>query len=130
MSMVVVVAALLERDGRVLISQRREPAQVALKWEFPGGKMEKGESPERALERELREELGVETRTGRIYDVLKCASGGREILLLFYKSRLVSGEPRPLESNAVAWAAPSELGQYDFLPADLSLIERIAREGL
>ena len=72
--MIAVVAGILLRDGKILLAQRKEAASFALKWEFPGGKIEPGESPEEALERELQEELGIHTHTGRIFDAVRLAA--------------------------------------------------------
>ena len=95
--MIVVAAGLVVRDGRVLISRRPEGRHQGGKWEFPGGKLEVGESPEEALVRELREELGIETKTGRIREVKFYQYPDRDVLLLFYWSRLVSGWPRKID---------------------------------
>ena len=85
--MIAVVAGVVRREGRVLLCQRPEGKRFGLLWEFPGGKVEAGESPEAALERELREELDVETRTGRVLDALRLDDrDGGDLLLLFYES--------------------------------------------
>jgi len=125
--MIVVAAGIVTRDGKIMLCQRKPDVHQALKWEFPGGKLEPGESPERALERELREELAIETRTGRIFDVRFHSDGGRDILLLFYFSEIVSGEPEPVDCNAVAWTDPSSLTAYDLAPADALVAELLAR---
>lgn len=116
--MIVVAAGVIERGGRFLLAQRGEGRHLAFKWEFPGGKLEPGEQPEEALERELREELGVCTRAGRILDAVATRDSGREILLLFYRAAILSGEPQPLDCRAVRWALPEELAQFDLAPAD------------
>ena len=83
--MIAVVAGVVRREGRVLLCQRPEGKRFGLLWEFPGGKVEPGESPEAALERELREELAVQTRTGRVLDALRLdGREGGDLLLLFY----------------------------------------------
>lgn len=127
--MIVVAAGLVVRDGRVLISRRPEGRHQGGKWEFPGGKLEVGESPEEALVRELREELGIETKTGRIREVKFYQYPDRDVLLLFYWSRLVSGWPRKIDCGDFAWAMPQELPEYDFAPADAELIVDLAKEG-
>lgn len=126
--MIQVVAALLASEGRLLIAQRPEGKQWAGKWEFPGGKLEPGESPEQALERELMEEVGVRVRVGRLYEAVKSADSG--VHLMFYRCCLEAGEPFAREGQHLCWALPEELCTYDFIPADAGLIERIAREGL
>ena len=124
-----VVCALARNDaGEVLLSQRRGDQDLPLWWEFPGGKVERGESPEEALARELREELGVEAKVGRIWDVLFHAYPNYDVYLLVYECRIV-GEPRPIEVAAVDWVAPERLGDVRILPADAPLIARLrARE--
>lgn len=123
---IVVTAALLFRGGKILISQRRRDARRGLKWEFPGGKVEEGETPEAALERELREELGVRTRTGRIDDAKLFCYPDQKVLVLFYLSELLEGEPAPLDANAVEWVEPARLAEYDFCTADADVAARIA----
>lgn len=109
----------------MLLCQRPEGKRFGLLWEFPGGKVEAGESPEAALERELREELDVETRTGRVMDALRMDSrGGGDLLLLFYESELVRGEPRTVECRALDWALPEEVAAYDLAPADRLFLRR------
>jgi 8-oxo-dGTP diphosphatase len=125
-----VVAGLLVRDGRVLISQRRADQSLPLQWEFPGGKVEAGEAPVAALARELREELGVEVAVGRVWDVLFHAYPEFDLVMLVYACTLASGEPRAVDVAAVAWAAPGELRAWDILPADRPLVDRLERDGL
>lgn len=127
MIMIVVAAGIVSRNGKIMLCQRRPGDRLGLKWEFPGGKLESGETPQQALERELREELAIETRTGRIFDVHHVA-GEQEILVLFFRSEILSGEPQTIECNAVAWADPAELTQYDLAPADMEVARLLANE--
>lgn len=120
----VVVAAVAERDGRVMLCQRRPGVHNGLKWEFPGGKLEPGESPEAALARELREELDIEVAVGRVRDAIFYRYPDRDVLLLFYGCQIVRGEPRTLDCNAVAWAVPEALREYDFAGADAEFVRR------
>jgi len=126
--MIVVSAGIVSRNGKIMLCQRRPGDRMELKWEFPGGKLEQGESPQQALERELREELAIETRTGRIFDVHHEASDDREILILFFRSELVSGEPQTIECNAIHWVAPARLTEYDLAPADMAVAKLLAEE--
>lgn len=122
--MLIVSAAVIERDGRVLVCQRRPEAHNGLKWEFPGGKLEPGESPEAALQRELREELAIETHVGRVIDAVWHHYPDREVLVLFYRCRIAAGEPATVDCNAVAWARPEALPGYDFAGADRAFVQR------
>jgi 8-oxo-dGTP diphosphatase len=121
-----VVAALIREKGRVLLTQRRPGRHLGLSWEFPGGKVEAGETDEEALRRELREELGVEARVGTRCFETRHHYGNREMHLLVYRCRLISGEPEAIEVNAVEWVAEGDIEQRRFLPADLPLVHGIA----
>jgi 8-oxo-dGTP diphosphatase len=126
-----VVAGVIVRDGRVLISQRRADQSLPLQWEFAGGKVEAGESPTAALARELTEELGVvPAAIGRIWDVLFHAYPAFDLVMLVYPVALApADEPRAVEVAAVAWARPDELAGYAILPADRPLVDRLVAEG-
>ncbi|MEM9491934.1 MAG: (deoxy)nucleoside triphosphate pyrophosphohydrolase [Myxococcota bacterium] len=135
---VVVAAGLVTAaDGRVLIAQRRPGGPLSLKWEFPGGKIESGESPVAALQRELREELGIAIRVGRIWDVLHhiytatATAPAIEVIMLVYHCQMCPDEQaKCLEVNDIAWCQPKEIAAYDMLSADLPLIERLVAEGV
>ena len=122
--MLIVAAAVVERDGLIMLCQRRPDAHCGLKWEFPGGKLEAGESPEAALARELREELDVEARVGRVRDAVHYCYPDREVLVLFYGCTLTGPDPKPLDCNAIAWATPGQLSDYDLAGADLEFVRR------
>jgi 8-oxo-dGTP diphosphatase len=124
-----VVAAVIERsDRRILICQRRRDDTSALKWEFPGGKVEPGESPEVALARELREELAVTlekcAELGRARH--KYAASAEELEIRFYAASIKETELAPKGFEQVVWALPKELGNYDFLAANGQLIAQLA----
>ena len=124
-----VVAAVIERnDRRLLIGQRRRGDTSPLKWEFPGGKVEKGERPEAALTRELKEELGATLRKsapiGRV--VHKYADTPEELEILFFAAEISDGELVPRTFEKVAWVLPKELGDYDFLVANAELVANLA----
>src|SRR5512144_2187593 len=125
-----VVAGLLARDGRVLVTQRRADQALPLQWEFPGGKVEPGEAPVAALARELAEEIGVTVEVGRIWDVLFHAYPAFDLVMLVYACRIVDGSPRPVEVADLAWVAARDLARWDILPADRPLVERLAVEEL
>jgi 8-oxo-dGTP diphosphatase len=127
----IVAAGLITDDhGRVLITQRRADQPHPLAWEFPGGKIEPGESPARALARELGEEIGAAVAVGRVWDVLYHDYGSFEVIMLVYHCRLGPGqEAKCLEVNDLAWCSPADLAAHDILPADRPLIERLVAEG-
>jgi 8-oxo-dGTP diphosphatase len=129
----VVAGLIIEQSAarRVLISQRPPGGALGDKWEFPGGKMEAGESPTGALVRELREELGVTVEVGRVWDVLFHAYPDFDLVMIVYACRLLPGEtPRTLEVADFVWVATSDLpGAWDILPADRPLIDRLVAEG-
>ena len=123
--MIAVVAGMVRRGGRVLLCQRPEGKRLGLLWEFPGGKLEAGESPEAALERELREELAIETRTGRVLDALRLDDrNGGDLLMLFYESEIVRGEPQTVECRALDWTLQKDVAAYDLAPADRLFLQR------
>jgi len=125
---ILVVAALIERDGRVLICQRRKKGRHALKWEFPGGKVEPGETPRQALVRELREELGLEATLGEEIVRYEYRYGrSRPIMLIFYRVASYEGTPDNRIFEQIAWEPPDRLGAYDFLDGDADFIRRLAR---
>jgi 8-oxo-dGTP diphosphatase len=124
-----VVAAVIERaDRRLLIGQRRRNDTSPLKWEFPGGKVEKNETPEAALARELREELGAQLlRCAPIGKVQhKYANVGEMLEILFYAATIKEDEVSPRSFERIAWVLPKELGDYDFLAANAQLIANLA----
>jgi 8-oxo-dGTP diphosphatase len=126
-----VVAGLVGDGPRILVTQRRADQVHPLAWELPGGKIEPGESPEEALARELREEIGVAVEVGPIWDALFHAYPDFDVLMLVYPCRLAPGPAaRPLQVAALEWRAPGELATLALLPADAPLIARLAREGL
>ena len=121
-----VVAALIRQGGQVLLTQRKPGRHLGLSWEFPGGKVEAGETDEEALRRELQEELGVVVTVGTRCFETRHTYGAREMHLLVYRCRLVSGEPRALDVNAFEWVEEATIGDREFLPADLPLVHGIA----
>ncbi|MBI4890091.1 MAG: (deoxy)nucleoside triphosphate pyrophosphohydrolase [Acidobacteria bacterium] len=124
----IVVAGVLQRDGKVLIGQRMAQDRHGLKWEFPGGKVEAGETPKQALKRELQEELGVDAEVGpEIARYEHTAAGRSPLILLFHRVEAFCGEPGPVTFEQIRWEDPQALPQYDFLDGDLDFIRRIAR---
>jgi 8-oxo-dGTP diphosphatase len=124
-----VVAAVIERsDRRLLIGQRRKNDSSPLKWEFPGGKVRDGESPEAALARELREELGVtlvkSAELGRVRH--HYAGTPEELEIRFFAAAIAESDATPYAFEQIAWALPKELGTYDFLAANIGLVANLA----
>jgi 8-oxo-dGTP diphosphatase len=99
-------------------------------WEFPGGKLEDGESPEEALVRECREECGIDVEVDDILDVAHHRFPEKDVLLLFYRCRLRAGDVRHLQVADHAWVPPMELGRYPLPPADDRVVARIQALGL
>ena len=123
-TLLVVAAALLDRDGRVLLQQRGPGRQMAGLWEFPGGKIDSGERPEDALVRELNEELGIETDTACLAPATFASAplNDKHLLLLLYVCRKWRGVPEALEASALKWVRPREMFALDMPPADKPLI--------
>jgi 8-oxo-dGTP diphosphatase len=128
--MIVVAAAVVVRDGRVLLTRRTEGQHLAGMWEFPGGKLEEGESPETAVVRECEEECGIEVVVEGILDVTHHHYPEKEVLLLFYRCSLVKGEVQHLQVADHAWVAPSALDEYPLPPADVGVVRAIQSLGL
>ncbi|MBQ8954438.1 MAG: (deoxy)nucleoside triphosphate pyrophosphohydrolase [Clostridia bacterium] len=124
--MIAVVAALAVRDGKLLIARRPDGRHMGGKWEFPGGKLEKGELPEEALRRELREELGVDSDVGRIVAAIPYSYPEKDVLLLFYAVRM-RDEPRPIDEAELRWVDFEALEDYDFAPVDRLMTARLKK---
>jgi 8-oxo-dGTP diphosphatase len=125
---IVVSAGLIEKDGKLLITQRPPNSHGALKWEFPGGKLEQDEDPRECLRREVMEELKIQIEVGEIVDVVFHRYPERSVLVLFYACRWVSGDPVSLGVRDFAWCRPQRLNQFDFLEADLDFIEKLSKK--
>lgn len=120
----VAAAALVDEDGHVLVQQRPPTGSHAGLWEFPGGKIETGESPEAALVRELDEELGIDVDPIRLTPACFASEplGNRHLLLLLFVCRAWTGAPRPLHASALRWLKPRDLVALPMPPADRPLI--------
>ncbi len=122
-----VVAALILKDGKVLVCQRTRHQSMPLKWEFPGGKIEDGEQPRDALRRELEEELGIDARVGEeVARIRHDYKNGGSVELHFYAVNEFTGELENRIFKDVRWAKRSELPKYDFLEADRELVKDLA----
>ena len=122
-----VVAALAIRDGHILCCQRTEHQALPLKWEFPGGKIEPGETPEQALRRELEEELGIEAEIGELVaDVDYTYLNGNSVELRFFKVERYTGELQNRIFRDVRWVRRGDLPKLDFLDADREIVRQLA----
>ncbi len=122
--LLVAAAALIDFDGRVLIAERPAGRSMAGLWEFPGGKVDEGETPEAALVRELREELGIDTRQSCLAPIAFASHAYEEFHLLMplFACRTWQGTVQPQEGQRLAWVLPARLGDYEMPPADAPLV--------
>ncbi|MBI2681144.1 MAG: (deoxy)nucleoside triphosphate pyrophosphohydrolase [Candidatus Solibacter usitatus] len=121
-----VVAAVIERQGTILICQRKAGQKHALKWEFPGGKVEPGETPVAAIRRELEEELGIRAQIGPEIARYSYAYPGKEpIQLIFYSVTEFKGQPENWVFERICWEARGRLTAYDFLEGDTDFVRAL-----
>ncbi len=126
--MILVTAGILRNGGRVLVCQRKAGDRFGLKWEFPGGKVEAGETPESCLRRELAEELGIDADVGpEVHRTDHRYPNGVTVRLLFFRILGFAGVPENREFERFTWARPDELPAFDFLDADKEVVDRLAR---
>lgn len=123
-----VVAAVVEHDGRYLITQRRPTAVLPLLWEFPGGRVEDGESDEEALQREMAERLDVRVQVGPLISFVSHAYEHYDVDLFLYECALVSEEIRCRAVNGYRWATSQEFDAYPFTPADEASMSKLLGE--
>lgn len=126
---VIVAAAVVIRDGRILLTRRMEGAHLAGMWELPGGKVEEGEDPEAAVAREVREECGIELVVGDVLEVAFHRYPGKDVLLLFYECTIARGEVAHLGVADHAWVLPGELRRYPLPPPDERLVRKLEARG-
>ena len=126
-TLLVVAVALVDADGRVLIAKRPEGKKMAGFWEFPGGKVEPGETPEAALIRELKEELSIDTHESCLAPLTFASHAYDDFHLLMplYACRRWKGQVAPTEGQDIAWVRPVRLGDYPMPPADVPLVAMI-----
>ncbi len=128
-TLAVVAAALVDSEGRVLLQKRPTGKAMAGLWEFPGGKIDPGETPENALSRELMEELGIQVSPADLQPACFASEplGDRHLLLLLYLCRTWIGTPVAREADALLWCLPDEMRSLDMPPADLPLIDLLEK---
>ncbi len=125
--MTTVAAALIERNGKTLICRRRPDQAHGGKWEFPGGKVENGESPTEAVWRELREELGIEAEIGpRIASYEYAYPGKKPILLVFFEVRKFANDPVGAQFAEIRWERARDFPKFDFLEGDVAFVRDLA----
>ena len=122
-----VTAAILEKDGRIIIAQRKSTDHLAGKWEFPGGKIETGESPEACLARELNEEFHIDVSIGEYLGSIVHHYDHISIELMAYRTFWDGGKINSTDHKDYKWATIDELEQYDFAPADQPFVEKLRR---
>ena len=120
-----VAAGIVFRDGKILITQRRSQDHLGDLWEFPGGKREAEESYENCLQRELREELGIEVAVGELVDSVTHQYPEKTVHLKFYRCVWVRNEPQAIGCQAFAWVGTRQLADYSFPAADARLLDRL-----
>ena len=120
-----VVAAVIEHEGRYLITQRRPTAVLPLLWEFPGGRVEESETDAAALEREVRHRLGVAIQAGQLISFVSHPYERYVVDLYLYECHITSGEPSSLAVNAFKWVTSAEFDQYAFTPADEASMNKL-----
>jgi 8-oxo-dGTP diphosphatase len=124
-----VVAAVIEKEGRYLITQRRPTAVLPLLWEFPGGRVEEAESDAAALKREVLHRLGVDIEAGQLISFVSHPYERYVVDLYLYECHFVKGEPSPLAVNAFKWVSSAEFDQYPFTPADEASMNKLLGVG-
>lgn len=126
--MFIVTAAAMLKNGKVLIAQRERGSHMEFLWEFPGGKLEPDETPEECIIREIKEELDMDIEVLDIYKVVKFKYEEKDILLLCYLCKVIKGEGKTIECNDFRWVRREELADFDFVPADLSIVEKLIKD--
>src|SRR6478735_678469 len=125
-----VTAAIIKDKNRLLIAKRHSKDPFGGKWEFPGGKIEPGETPQECLVREIKEELGVEVKIGPFYDDNVYNSKDQYVHLLFYWAEVIKGEVIRIVHDDLKWITIDELASFDFAPADIPIVKRLMKEDI
>jgi len=120
-----VTAGIIEKDGKILIARRKSGKCVGANWEFPGGKLEKGETLEECLKRELKEELDIEVEIKDYIASSKFFCGETNIELIAYRVKYLSGEIKLVDHEEVKWVLPEELSEYKFTLPDIHIMEKV-----
>jgi 8-oxo-dGTP diphosphatase len=126
---ITVTAAIMIESGKVFIAQRTADDRLAHRWEFPGGKLELGETPQQSLRREMNEEFGIEVAVGDFFGESTYAYEHVRVRLLAYLVDWTDGELKPVDHQDCRWVTPNELAEYDFAPADIPFVEKLRSRG-
>jgi 8-oxo-dGTP diphosphatase len=124
---ITVAAAIIWKDGKVLITKRPEGTHLAGLWEFPGGKKEEAETLEECIAREIKEELGVEVDPGRLLLAVSHEYETKIVDLNIFECTLIDGSPFPMEGQEINWVRPCDMSDYAFPPPDIEVIEFLCR---
>jgi len=123
-----VVAAVIEKDTKILCAQRKAGQFLSNKWEFPGGKIEPGELPVDALKREIREELNCDIEMLKPLHTTGYELGSERIILYFYSCRIIAGKPKAIVHNMIQWIDKERITELDWAPADLEAVKLIFKK--
>ncbi len=123
--MIRVTAAIIQKDNKILIAQRRKDKNLGLKWEFPGGKIDKNETPEECLSRELKEEFGIKTKVGKFITNSIYKYPNIEIDLMAYYVDYLDGEFKLIDHERIEWVSKDNLKEFDFAEADIPIIDKL-----
>jgi 8-oxo-dGTP diphosphatase len=126
--MITVTAALIQKDNKILITRRSPNKHLAGLWEFPGGKLENGETEQECLSRELEEELGIKVKVGEFFMENTHDYGTKSILLKAYFCEQLTGSITLNDHDMIAWVTKKELQNYEFAPADVPFIKALLNE--
>jgi 8-oxo-dGTP diphosphatase len=126
---IIVAAAIIQQEERYLLTRRKPSSDLGGLWEFPGGKKESGETLEGCLHREIKEELGVEISDPQLFHSLRHQYPGKEVEVHFFTCSILQGPPQPLACAEMAWVHKHELIFYEFLPADIPVLQKIIQAG-
>lgn len=125
--MIQVTAAIIIDSGKIFIAKRKPPGRLPGMWEFPGGKIENGETPEQCLKRELYEEFGIDVIVGRHVDTSVYQYDYYTVELMAYRTKIIAGEIELYAHADMAWVEPENLCGYEFTPADIPFVDMILR---
>ena len=123
-----VVGALIEHNGKILVSKRKDDDLFGGLWEFPGGKVEENEDKKEALKRELMEEIGVEAEVGDLVDIFEDEKSDMKIYVYLYRCSILSGTPRCIECQNIEWATVDEINALDLAPADRKIAQYLQKK--